>query len=169
MAKASSIPAPLDSAPLAPPLPQQTPAAPTSAVTALRSNQITKFQTHRFKLTLANARKNTSWQASLMRIEDIEHVHFYNDKGRRGEPLKHANKVGGHTHEVTFKEVNGGLAEITCGPAIVQSSKLMPNGRRNTSLQAVNLGVNPNTGAEEFDRHTHPVQYMKTETFEITA
>lgn len=54
----------------------------------------------RFKLQLANMKKNLSWDKKQPNLVDVEHTHFFISKDENGRPQKYCTPIGGHFHEL---------------------------------------------------------------------
>ncbi len=154
------------------------PAAPTAApapnpnVVARRSVNVRTLQVDRFKLLQEKCKKNRSFRENEAKIEEAEHVHFFDSSDRRGVKMSISEFSCGHKHKVEYtvdKDGNILLDSIKCGPALAEKSRHTPNGKRLVSLAPVDLGKDPDSaeGKRLMDEHTHKVEYMKTEEMEI--
>lgn len=75
-----------------------------------------------------------------------EHCHFFHTRDSNGRLMTHASSIGGHTHRVTVKVVDG-LFVAECGPA-----EIKVKGDRVVQF--------PN------DQHTHEIEYLWSEEVE---
>lgn len=100
-----------------------------------------EFIQDRFQLKTANMIKNMAPDGKEFRphLVNVAHQHFFYSVDRKGRPQVKCTATGGHSHEITVKEVNGEFV-AECGPPISINSKLVPE-----------------------DRHTHDVMYLKSE------
>lgn len=104
-----------------------------------------------YKLEVAKMIKNMAFNKGAYDLEKIEHVHFFHTCNSDGKKETYCQNVGGHTHKITYKEIEGGVPEIiSVGPPI-QILKKLVRGKK----QMVEVPVDENLD----DKHTHEVTY----------
>lgn len=67
-----------------------------------------------FKLLPAELKRNVSY-TSIPRYEHIPHQHFFHSYDSNGVKQDACSPIGGHTHKIEMKEVNGKF-ELVIGP-----------------------------------------------------
>jgi len=118
---------------------------------------------HLFKASLGFFKRNMSWQVGILKMESIEHVHFYHSVNSLGMKQQWTTEVGGHFHEVKYEVVNG-LPTAICGPAIKRETRKTPSGDKVKIVPLKWSSVN-GEGDTEFitDDHTHEMEYRGTD------
>lgn len=104
-----------------------------------------------FKLEVAKMKKNLALLGAADDIVNIEHCHFFRTYNSDGKKETHCHPVGGHTHEVVYKEVEGGVAEIVSISGPVSIVTKVVKGKRQKISQPMNADI------EDF--HTHDITY----------
>jgi hypothetical protein len=108
-----------------------------------------------FKLEVAYFKRKTSLDSEKgikrpVTYEDTEHCHYFHTYDSNGKKMVKCNAVGGHTHEVSIKEVDGKFVCKCSQPISVDSKK-----KKFISFQ---------NGA---DKHTHKITYIESEKVEV--
>lgn len=123
---------------------------------------------HLFRAEPAKMLKNKSYQKGVVRLERVEHTHFFHTIDSSGRTKTRTNEVGGHFHEVTWHvdEQTGELV-ATCGPAVHKVMRgRFPN--RKTHIEPVKYveGESPYETIHA-DEHTHTMTYRWSEKIKI--
>lgn len=114
---------------------------------------------HLFKGSVEKFLKNTSWQRGVVRIEPVEHVHFYHTINSMGMEQKYTNSVGGHFHEVkVVKNESGEIVRVDCGPALKKIMRKTPSGLGKTTYEPIKFDDKEN-GQIIVDDHKHSFEY----------
>lgn len=140
----------------------------------------------RFKLHVANMKKNTSWDRKRPQIVDMEHAHFFLSKNEYGQAQKYCSPIGGHFHEligittemVPVLDEDGKPTEETrptlvakFGPALRNEYIKRSDGTMKKVIRPVtfNILVETEDGEEQrklADAHTHEAIYLHSEAFD---
>lgn len=140
-------------------------ASPAKAVE--RTFQKTRSIVHDlFKLKLANARKNVAYKENTLEMQNIEHVHFFHTIDSHGFEQKVSQPVAGHMHEVKIEIENGKIVKTFVGVAKKETDRKVGNGAIVKQLSSIAFGVD-HRGEEQFDAHTHEIEYIKSEEIEV--
>jgi len=121
-----------------------------------------EYEHHLFFLKLSECKKNVSWRYGDPKIENIQHVHHYHSKNRKGKDQATCQPIAGHFHEVTMYLDDDGSIKGECGPPLKKHDKKMLNGK----YKKVNAAVTYQTADPEVkitDTHTHEVEYVHSE------
>ena len=107
-----------------------------------------------YRLEVAKMIKNMAFNKGAYDLEKIEHVHHFHTYNSDGKKEVYCQNVGGHTHKINYKEVEGGVPEIiSVGPPI-QIIKKTVRGKK----QLVEVQLDPNLE----DNHTHEINYRSS-------
>lgn len=130
---------------------------------AMKSDQKRKYKGEQkidsdlFRLKLAKARKNMSWDEKKVQLEDVEHSHFFHTFDSDGRKQKYSAAVGGHFHEIFYEENEDGVAIITGISEPLQMVK-------RTNDEGRMVTVAEPLPAKLKDRHTHEIEYIQSQT-----
>lgn len=118
-----------------------------------------------FKLGIANALKRSDRSFRVDEVETIEkpHLHFHRSNERNGSRAGHCSYILGHAHPIIAEYDSEGLPvleTIRVGEPVRQSTK-SKNGASVQTLVPVILGTRD--GENVVDRHTHQIEYLKTQ------
>jgi len=126
-----------------------------------------KIQTRmdRFKLQVANMKKNTSWRPKQPQIVEMEHTHFFLTCDEHGKPMIHSTPTGGHFHKVDWAVDQDGNLIAKCGPALKIDYIKMANGKQKKAVVPVEWKAQKETmdGVLDYklqDTHTHECTYL---------
>jgi hypothetical protein len=110
-----------------------------------------------FRLKLAEANKNVSWDEKVISLEKVAHTHFFHTFDSDGKKLKYSAAVGGHFHEIYYEENVDGVAIITgvSGPLNMVKRRL-DDGRYVTQAEPLSSKLQ--------DKHTHEIEYVMSQT-----
>ena len=144
----------------------------------------------RFKLQVANMKKNTSWDRKRPQLVDMEHAHFFLSKNEAGQPQEYCSPIGGHFHKLLSMKVepvktgmivddeNGNQIEevknllvARFGPALRNEYIKRSDGTMKKVIRPVsfNILVETEDGEEQRkleDAHTHEAVYLHSEAFD---
>lgn len=145
----------------------------------------------RFKLQLANMKKNLSWDKKQPNIVEVEHTHFFISKDESGTPQKYCTPIGGHFHElislkperVTQEVLNETTGKLEIQEDVILVAKFGPAlrheyiKRSDGSTKKVIRPVAFNVVVEDEDHgevkdklpdgHTHEAVYLHSEMFDM--
>lgn len=122
----------------------------------------------RFKTDVKTVKRNTAWKKGEVKIEEIEHKHYWDSHNRAGQVNTHCVARNGHTHAMSYEiSKDGKSIKTTCGPAIKDTNSPGAGNTNKRSYQPIFLYLvddDVNGGTKKvMDTHTHTVTYMKTE------
>lgn len=110
-----------------------------------------------FKLEVATFKKNIAPNGKGFKpmYIDFDHCHIFHTRTEKGKENIYCAPVGGHTHEVTIKVVDGRFVGVTSPPIQNKGSE----------------EIAPKTDYQGriIDNHTHQVTYLKSDEHEIKA
>lgn len=123
------------------------------------------FRHDLFRLSLASLKRNQSFKKGVVKIEEIQHSHFFHTFDSNGRAQTHCTPTGGHFHEVKWEVGADGILIASCGPALRHVYKKRGGQQRKiTELVKWDDEVNDKVVV---DSHTHDVVYAWSE--EITT
>lgn len=121
-------------------------------------NQMTIFH-HLFKASIGKFLKDISIGQDDLRIDQVEHVHYYHSVNSMGHAQKYTTLVGGHFHEVTWSlDPKTGEPVAKCGPALKKIIKNTPRGQKTLIEPLKFFNKEHNQWIE--DNHAHDMSYM---------
>lgn len=111
-----------------------------------------KLKTARFKKPLgvmpdaAVLRANPD-AIKRVRMDDVDHCHYFHCVDSNGRPQKYSSSIGGHCHKVTIRMKENGEFVGECGPPLrkINNSRVEPK--------------------MAYDNHTHEIVYIQSEEF----
>lgn len=89
----------------------------------------------------------------------IEHTHIFHSKDSRGRPQKTTNFVGGHCHQITYKDGPNG-PEAVCGPAMHYIDRKTRQGVKRKLVPVVYESFD---GEVLPDNHVHKMEYYHSQ------
>lgn len=122
----------------------------------------------RFKSDVQKVKRNSAWKKGEIKVEEIEHRHYWDTISRSGNVNTHCVAKNGHTHAVSYEmSPDGKSIKVNCGPAIREKNTSGTDGKSKRTFEPIFLYVTDdpiNGGTMRVnDSHTHTVSYMKTE------
>lgn len=118
-----------------------------------------------FKLVVSKLQKNISFDLKHPAFVSVEHCHFYHTYDSSGSPQKQCNAVGGHTHNIRIYSKDGELRGECSLPIHNKRSEALLYRKKNEDTGKMKVVTNP-YNSDPYDKHTHEIQYIKSEKFQ---
>lgn len=128
-----------------------------------------KIFTDLFKLTTAKVIKYEGWEDAGAEHPDThpnkfstwEHTHPFRTYDKKGEKVSYSTPIGGHFHVIKWKESD----KDDEPPTILEVSGPMVMGTEKIKGKLVKVPV----PANEFDDHTHDIEYLRSSEIIVSA
>lgn len=125
------------------------------------------FRHDLFKASLEKYKKNLSFRKGVVKIEHIDHIHYFHTFDSNGKAQKFTNTVGGHFHEIRWFTDDDGVLRAECGPPLTTVYKKRA-GMQKRVIEPVKWED------EEHDRmvadeHKHTMEYMWSEELDANT
>lgn len=173
MARPKSIPEPFVSEPTpqtfsATQEPPTNPSASGFVPLTVNTSNEREVEVMRFKSDVQKVKRNSAWKKGEIKLEEIEHRHYWDTISRSGTPNTHCVAKNGHTHAVSYElSPDGKSIKVNCGPALKEKNSSGTDGKSRRTFEPPFLYVTDdpiNGGTMRVnDTHTHTISYMKTE------
>ena len=117
---------------------------------------------HLFKASMAKFLKDLAFGNQEMKLDTVEHVHYYHNVNSMGHAQKYTTTIGGHFHEVTWSiDPKTGLPVAKCGPAMKKVVRNTPRGTK-TTIEPMKF-FNKDEQRHIPDDHIHTMDYLGTD------